>query len=135
MTVSAALLNYDRFWAGFEILNASTWDPSEFRSTRLAGTIQCDRDGLLYTSIPQNGNWVAQVDGRTVQTRKVGGCMLALDLTAGEHTVVLTYRNGAFSLGWKVSLVCAVGFLLLLRFVYRPDRQRPGASRHGKYQR
>ena len=136
MTLSAAILDHDLFWKGYDILNASTLELTEFESTHLEGTITCDRDGLLYTSIPQNGNWVVTVDGREVQSRLVGDCMVAVDLTAGTHVVSFTYRNGAFSLGWKVSLACAAVFAALVWQVYRPDiRNFEKNRKRGKYQR
>ena len=127
MTVDAAILDYDTFWRGYEVLNASTLELTEFTSTRLEGTIRCDRDGLLYTSIPQNGNWHVKVDGREVENVLVGDCMTAVELTQGEHTLVFTYRNRAFSLGWKVSAVCLGVFLLLT--------VTPGDKKHGRYQK
>ena len=121
MTLSAAILNMDRFWLGYEILDSSTLELTKFKSTYVEGTIDCDRDGLLYTSIPQNGNWSAKVDGETAEIKLVGDCMAAVELTEGQHTVSLTYHNEAFSLGWKVSLGCAAVFLLLVQIVYKPD--------------
>ena len=134
MTVNCAVLNMDLFWQGYEILNTSTWELTRFENTRIEGIISCDRDGLLYTSIPQNGNWEASVDGKEAQIRLVGDCMAALELTEGEHIVCFTYKNAAFSLGWKVSLGCLVIFLLLLRREY--DLRLPMAKpRRGKYQK
>lgn len=121
MTVSAAVLDPERFQAGYEILAASTLELTTFRNTFLEGTISCDRDGLLYTSIPQNGNWYVTVDGRETETELVGDCMVAVELTAGEHTVTFRYHNAAFSLGWKLSLACALVFLGLSWWIYKPD--------------
>ena len=45
------------------------------------GTIDCDRDGLLYTSVPQNGNWSVKVDGKPAEIKLVGDCMVAVNLT------------------------------------------------------
>ncbi|MGM9585647.1 MAG: YfhO family protein [Faecousia sp.] len=116
MTVCAAILNHDRFWQGYEILNQSTLQLTAFRSTRVDGAIDCRRDGLLYTSIPQNGNWQAVVDGKPVETTRVGDCMVAVPLTAGSHSVTFVYKNAAFSLGWKLTLACAAVFGLLVFF-------------------
>ena len=121
MTLSAAILNEERFRQGYEILAASTLELTAFENTFLEGTIDCDRDGLLYTSIPQNGNWFVEVDGEEAEIQLVGDCMVAVDLTAGTHTVTYTYKNAAFSLGWKVSLGCAVIFGVLVWLVYKPD--------------
>ena len=133
MTVGAAILNPERFREGYEVLNASTLELTKFKSTRVEGTIECDRDGLLYTSIPQNGNWQAAVDGVPVETAVVGDCMLALPLSAGSHSIRLTYHNAAFSLGWKLSLACAAVFAVLIMTCHRGElRQRAGKYARGK---
>lgn len=113
MTVSAAVLDPDCFERCYEKLRASTLELTKFESTRVEGTIQCDRDGLLYTSIPQNGNWKALVDGEESETRLVGECMIGVPLSQGSHQVTLVYENAALSLGWKISLACAVVLLAL----------------------
>ena len=57
--------------------------------------------------------------------------MLALPLSAGSHSIRLTYHNAAFSLGWKLSLACAAVFAALLLTAYA-DELRP---RQGKFSR
>ncbi len=127
-TVTAAVLDADVFNQGYQVLNASTWRLTKFRSTRLEGTIDCDRDGLLYTSIPQNGNWHVFVDGQETQTVKVGNCMTAVSLTEGTHTVRFVYRNPGFELGWKISAASAGVFALWI-FMTRKDRKRGKSAR------
>ncbi len=131
MTLTAAILEMDRFWEGYEILNASTLELTEFSNTRVEGTIDCNRDGLLYTSVPQNGNWTVLVDGQEAAVKLVCDCMIAVDLTKGTHEIQLVYRNPAFSMGWKISLVCGAIFVALVYVVYRPDLK----PKHGKYQK
>lgn len=136
MTVSAAILNHDRFWEGYDILNESVWNPTQFESTYVSGTIRCSRDGLLYTSIPQNGNWTATVDGVPAEVRLVGDCMCAVELTEGTHTVSFRYHNAALSLGWKISLGCALVFLLVVVVVEKPyGLPFPKSGSSGKYLR
>ena len=127
LTVSAAILDPERFQACYEILSASTLELTEFSNTRVSGTIDCNRDGLLYTSIPQNGNWYVQVDGKDAEVVTVGEAMACVMLTEGEHEVTFTYRNAAFSWGWKISLACGLIFLGLL---YLDARKR---ATKGKY--
>ena len=95
---------------------------TKFKSTYLEGTITCDRDGLLYTSIPQNGeNWHAYVDGEEVEIKLVGNVMIGLELTEGTHEVRFEYRNEAFSLGWKISLLCFAVFAGIIVWKYYPS--------------
>ena len=132
MTVSAAILQEEPFREGYSILNASTLELTEFDSTYVEGTIACDRDGLLYTSIPQNGSWSAKVDGEDAEVVLVGDCMVAVELAQGEHTVSFRYRNEAFSLGWKVSLAAFLVFGLLTWIYYG---RTCTARKKGKFQK
>lgn len=132
MTVSAAILNHDRFWEGYDILSRCTWNLEEFKSTYVSGTISCSRDGLLYTSIPQNGSWSATVDGVPAEIRLVGDCMCAVALTEGTHTVTFQYHNSALSLGWKISLACALVFLMVVLLVEKP-LPFPKSGSSGRY--
>ena len=129
MTVSAAVLDPKVFEEAYKTLSASTLQLTEFSNTYVAGTIECDRDGLLYTSIPQNGCWSAVVDGKPADITLVGDAMVAVELTHGAHTVAFIYNNSAFRLGAWISLAAAAIFLLLILILYRP------APHRGKYQR
>ena len=124
MTVTAAQLDNDLFYRGYDILNASTLNITSFRQIRVEGTITCNRDGLLYTSVPQNGNWHLYVDGREAEITLVGDCMIATDLTEGTHTVTLRYQNKAFALGWKITLLCAAAFGACAYLAYKPELEK-----------
>ena len=120
-TIRAGIIDDETFQRSYEVLAASTLELTEFTTTYIEGTINCNRDGLLYTSIPQNGNWVAQVDGKDTEVIAIGGAMVGLMLTEGEHTVTFRYENRSFSLGWKISLVCLLTFLTICGVVYFPQ--------------
>ena len=129
MNISAAVLDPEIFQEGYEFLAASTLELTTFENTLVEGTIHCNRDGLLYTSSPQNGNWVVLVDGALAEVSLVGDVMVGVKLTEGEHTVTFVYENEAFHLGWKISAVCLLIFLIAAY----ADRQR--YVKKGKYQR
>ena len=67
INLCAAVLDDEVFTQGYNVLNTSTLDLTAFENTYIEGTINCDRNGILYTSIPQDGNWYATVDGHPVQ--------------------------------------------------------------------
>ena len=131
--IRAAVLNEQVFRAGYETLAASTLELTEFSNTKIRGVIDCNRDGLLYTSIPQcgnerteqevdengepipattspEGNWVAYVDGVRTPVKLVGNAMVAVELTEGIHEVEFRYENKAFTYGSIISIGCAVVF-------------------------
>ena len=137
MTVTGAILDNQLFWQGYEILKESTLKLTTFENTLVEGYVICERPGLLYASIPQNGNWRAQVDGENVEIHLVGDCMLGVELTEGTHVITFVYENAAYSLGWKITLGCAVIFLALVQVVYRPDWKRLlfKEQKKGKFQK
>ncbi len=128
-TISAAVLNEEVFRKAWSALSASTLDLTSFSNTYIEGTVTCNRDGVLYTSIPQNGNWTVEVDGVETDIALIGNAMIGVPLAEGAHTVSFTYRNAAFSLGWKISLACAVIFAGCVLVIYKPK------SRKGKYEK
>jgi hypothetical protein len=121
MTVSAAILNETRFWTGYDILAASALEITTFENTYVAGILRCDREGLLYASIPQNGNWRVLVDGEPAEIKLVGDCMIGVPVTAGDHEIEYMYENRAFTLGCTVSLISALIFGILVIAVYKPQ--------------
>lgn len=124
--IHAAVLNEAVFRKGYDILNASTLELIDSSTTHMEGFISCNRDGLLYTSIPQDGNWIAYVDGERAEQVLIGDAMIALTLTEGEHTIEFRYRNDAFRIGTLISLGCAATFggILLTRYLIQRKKKQ-----------
>ncbi len=118
------VLNADVFRKGYDILNASTLTLTAFENTKIEGEIICNRNGVLYVSIPQDGNWRATIDGKEAQIVPIGDAMIGLLLPEGTHNVGFYYHNAAFSLGWKLSLVCVAVFTGLSWSIYLPRRKK-----------
>ena len=149
VSIKGYLLNETVFWEGYDILAASTLQLTEFSNTYISGVIKCDRDGLLYTSVPQCGNkrveakieedgtvtkagtspqgsWAVYVDGVKVDNVLVGNCMIAVELTEGIHTVELRYENKAFEYGSIISFACAAVFggIVLTDYLIKRKRKK-----------
>ena len=124
MTVEGAILDAGLFRSGQRLLNESVLELTSFRNTLVEGTIHCNRDGLLYTSIPQDGNWKVYVDGRRVEHTLVGDVMTGVMLQKGTHDIRFQYHNEAFSIGWKISGICCLLFVICALTT---------ANRKGKY--
>ena len=129
ITLQTAILDEALFRKGYDILAESTLDLTTFKNTLMEGSINCKQDGVLYTSIPQDGNWTAYVDGKPAQIVLIGDAMIGLLLSEGDHTITFRYQNAAFSLGWKITLASAIVFMGLYWSIYQPR------SKRGKYEK
>ncbi len=128
ISLHTGILDEALFRKGYDALAASTLELTTFKNTLVEGTINCNRNGVLYTSIPQDGNWTAKVDGKPADIVLIGDAMIGLLLSEGTHTVTFQYHNAAFSLGWKISLACTAVFAGLYFSIYQPKRKK------GKYE-
>ena len=131
ITIDAAILDETVFRKGYNILSQSIYNITTFNDTRILGTIDCVHDGVMYTSIPQNGNWMTIVDGELVETALVGNVMIGVLLSEGKHSVEFIYQNNAFNLGSKISIACLILFTTLIYSIYKPKLRR----KKGKYER
>ena len=123
MTVRAGILDDELFRLGVKALQRSTLELTEVGSTRLRGTIDCHQDGLLYTSIPQDGGWRVYVDGEEADITLVGDVMIAVPVTEGRHSVEYVYHSDAFSIGWKASAICLLLFGITAPLYYRKRKK------------
>ena len=118
ISIHAGVLDDTVFREAYDILSRSTLELTSFENTKIEGTVTIDEPGVLYTSIPQDGNWTATVNGKPVDTALVGDAMVALLLPEGEHEICFRYENKAFSVGWKISLACLIAFIVIYRGLY-----------------
>ena len=90
---------------------------TKWTDVEIAGTVAADQAGVMYTSIPYDKGWSAKVDGNPVTPRKLFDTFLGVDLSAGAHTVVLTYEPQGLRLGAMITGASAA-FLGISAAVY-----------------
>lgn len=59
--------------------------------SHLSGSFTSDKNQLLLLTIPQDDGWHITLDGKTIEAEKVLDCLLAIPVTAGEHTFSLRF--------------------------------------------
>lgn len=88
---------------------------------RLSGTLSTSRGGTVMTSIPYDSGWTATVDGAKVESYAIGDGLLAFDVTAGDHTVKLTFIPKGLWVGVGISAFSLIVLIILL-IVCRPRK-------------
>lgn len=128
ITLQAAAFNQEVFDAGVEYLAQSTMKATELTDTSITGSIQANRDGLFYTSIPYEPGWKAYVDGKEVEITPVGDAFVAFPLTEGLHKIHIEYQTPGHRLGLTITIASFVTFALMIAFAIWHDRHRKRAE-------
>ncbi|HQY31798.1 MAG TPA: YfhO family protein, partial [Thermomicrobiales bacterium] len=83
-------------------------------------------DGMLVLSETYERGWHATIDGQPVPVVEAYGVARAIPITAGEHTVTLTYDPWSLRIGFYISLAAAgVSLIIIAAFLLdRRNRRR-----------
>ncbi|MDO4418897.1 MAG: YfhO family protein [Ruminococcus sp.] len=92
-------LNDEVFEKGLEILSKGGLTTTKSSDTKIEGTVNADRDGLFFTSIPYEKGWKAYVDGKEVEVTPIANAMVAFPITEGEHEITLKFIPNGFIIG------------------------------------
>lgn len=87
----------------------------DISTTRIRGSIDVRKSGVLYTSIPYYRGSKVYVDGKATDLVKIGGAMCGVKLEEGTHLVEFKYFPYGLKAGLCVSLLGIIGFLLYLK--------------------
>lgn len=100
------------------------------KDSYLEGTIDTDRDGLLFIPIPYNDDWSIKVDGVDTEVYKANSCFMAIKITEGSHSFVIEYKSKAQKIGYVcfgLSLVATLAYWCITnkRFPFmKPKKQK-----------
>jgi len=113
--IQVARIDNELFDRGYALLASQPLNLSKFNETAIAGRVTALKSGLLYTSIPDDKNWIARVDGVKTPTLQIDGTMAALRLSEGPHDIEFQYKNRNLKAGIIISLLFSLlTFLIFL---------------------
>lgn len=78
------------------------------RGNIITGTVEAEKNSLLYLPVPYNEYWDAYIDGEKVEIMKANYAFMAIPVTAGEHHVDLIYSNKIYHTFLKVSITAVI---------------------------
>ncbi|MEY8352935.1 YfhO family protein [Lachnospiraceae bacterium 54-53] len=112
----------------YNILNRNSMNLTKWTDTQIQGTVEAERAGLLFFSIPYDKGWTIRVDGKEVEPYKIFDTFLSVHMTAGSHEVSLEYMprglktGGMITAGSILILLAIAGLSLKDRNKRRPMR-------------
>lgn len=122
----AAGFDEEAFEALTDGLRQGGADSLTVTDTAVTGRIAAPRDGLLFTTIPMDSGWSAELDGKAVKAETAFGAFLAVPVTAGEHSFRLVFRPKGLKAGAALS---AVGLALAVVWIGMDIRKRRRETR------
>ncbi len=131
--------NNDHAVLDFYHFNAAKWDTvyralseqsltvTSFKNTAVDGEITMNHDGMMVTSIPQDGGWTVYVDGERVSSSVLAGCLITVPLKSGTHTVTFRYRVPGLVGGAAVTLLALLAIVVSVWWHRRrqPKKEKP----------
>lgn len=122
------MLDQDVFEQGYEKLNRDVMKTTKLTGNSMEGTINVSENGVFYTSVPYEEGWTATVDGKEAEITPIGGSLVALKLSQGEHTICLKYYPKGFWIGFAATSVCAATFIFLCVYTYIIKKKKTAAK-------
>ena len=94
----------------YQILNKNPLQLTKWTDTKIEGTVDAERAGLLFLSIPYDKGWTIKIDGKEVEPYKIFDTFLSVHTTAGTHEVSLEYmpqglKSGAMITGGSIFIL------------------------------
>lgn len=113
----AVSLDQSVFEKGYQaLLDGGVLEYTSFDESRFEGTINAGADKILYTSIPYDLGWSVYIDDVKVDPDdyiQIDQALLAVPITAGEHTIRFEYMPQGLTVG-VVTMVVSILILLAI---------------------
>lgn len=93
----------------YNSLAGNSLNVDSYSDTTIKGTVKAKENCYLYSSIPYDDGWSVYVDGKKAETFEIGGTLLAIELTPGQHKIEYKYFPVGFLYGIIISAVTVFG--------------------------
>ena len=114
LNMTAYVFNETVFAELMDKLNQDTMTIDSFKSTKIDSKITASEDGYLILSIPYDPGFTILIDGQDVETELFKEMMIAVPVSAGEHSIYIHYYPQGLTPGIIISCVSLSIFLLIV---------------------
>ncbi|MEG1848110.1 MAG: YfhO family protein [Lachnospiraceae bacterium] len=119
LSLSAYALNETNLATLIDTLSAHPMVIDSYDSTHILGHVAVAEAGNLVLSIGYEPGWHVTVDGVETEVNLFENAMISVPLTAGEHTIALTFYPNSLTIGAIISAICLLLFLAVTVYVKR----------------
>lgn len=122
LSYQIAAFKEDNYARVYDTLSANSYRIDTYEDTRITGTIEADTAGIMMTSIPAARGWKVYVDDKLTEYESIGGALIGIPLTEGEHKVEFRYVTPYSGAGGALALV---GIFLFAGYCVWEKKRKP----------
>lgn len=126
-SIHVATMNEEVFQKNIQQLAAGGLQVTSYSDTKVEGTINAQKAGVMMTTMTYDEGWTVKIDGKEVSTISsemqavadtgtigMAEAMLAFEMPAGQHTVTMTFFPKGLKAGLALSALSLIGLIALL---------------------
>ncbi len=113
----------------FTSLSAGNYNITKWKDTRFEGVVAAEEEQVLFITLPYDKGWKVYVDGEPAKTSLVLDALTAVELSTGEHTVVLKYSPWCVPVGIGVSLAFVALFAAIVASEYFLEKKKQSSKK------
>lgn len=103
--------NEDKIQKVYNYLSKNQIKYTYYSDSKIEGTINVDKDQIIFTTIPYDTNWNIYIDGKRIKPIKVLDFLIGIETKPGKHTIKLEYKQH-FLIPFLISLFTFITFMI-----------------------
>ncbi len=106
-------LDEAKFHEAVDTLRQQPLNITSFKEDHIKGTINAQKDGVMFTTISWEPGWTVKVDGQKVEPVKVCDALMGVELTAGEHEIEMTFFPAGLAIGIVLTVSGIIAIIII----------------------
>lgn len=116
-TVNLRAYSYNEsvFQQVYQQLSKEQLQIKDYSSSRICGTIDVEKQGLLMTSVINEPGWKVYVDGKKADIKEIGDCFIGVTLNPGKHNIEMKFVPQTLPVASGItvgSVLILIGYLI-----------------------
>ncbi len=106
-------LDEELFHDAVDTLRQQPFEVTSFKEDHIKGTVNAQKDGILFTTLSWEPGWTCYVDGKEVKAVQVADAFIGIPVEAGEHTIEMKFFPKGMTVGIILSILGVIALVLI----------------------
>lgn len=95
----------------YEKLKTNQIQYTYYSDSHIEGTINVDKDQIIFTSIPYDESWEIKIDGKKVKPTMILESLIGIECKEGTHTITMQYKTN-YTIPIIISLITLISLII-----------------------